>query len=442
MRLLLLLLAMVFLGTILGAVLFATATITEPQPLFIPSPEHHRRIATLAAVKESLIEKGESFIEVNIPAMKVRVWKQGTLELEVPIALVGDPQEWGGTASGLYSVRSLQEVKYSSIAEVYMPWAIHFYGKYFIHGEPYYYSGNKRITEATGGCIQLTNKDAEKIFEAASAGMPLLVIDQENDDKEFQKKNAAEFPSVSASNYLVADLDSGFVFAERNAKELWPIASLTKLMETLTIAENADLRSAITVQPFMLDPYGSTQEIRAGSRFRVVELMIPALTESSNDAAQALSYFLGNSTTIALMNNKAKALQMNNTSFVDVHGLSEQNVSTAEDLLLLARAATYDRPLLWDITNNKEVRSFGSVKFRDLKNKNIFTEDQLFVGGKTGFIKASGYNGMFVFRLAMPNGEERRIAIIELGAESYLEGEHGLKQDTEAILRWLQNTYF
>lgn len=403
--------------------------------------ESHRRIETLAAVKARLLQEKEDFVEVNLSDMRARVWKQGVVTKGVPIALAGDPQGWGGTAAGLYSVRSKQEVKYSSIAQVYMPWAMHFYGKYFIHGEPYLAGGEKRETDATGGCIQLLNEDAEAIFREAEIGMPLLVIDKENDGAEFTRRNVTKFPYVSAVSYLVADLDSGYVFAEKDAALPRPIASLTKLMEALVVSEHTDLRSAITIQPYMLEPYGSTQGLSAGKRYHVVELMVAALTESSNDAAQALSYFLGNNTTLALMNQKAKAISMEDTAFVDAHGFSENNVSTAEDLFKLARVIANTRPTLWDISNNKEVRSFGEASFKDLSNKNIFTGDPSFIGGKTGFIKASNYNGMFMFRLPLSGGSERNIAIIELGAESWLEGDHSIKRDTELMVRWLQENY-
>ncbi len=402
----------------------------------------HRRIETLTVLKEQFLQEKKDFLEINLSAMRVRVWREGSLKKEVPIALAGDPQGWGGTAAGLYSVRSKQEVKYSSIANVYMPWAVHFYGKYFIHGEPYLANGEKRETDVTGGCIQLLNEDAEAIFKEAEQGMPVLMIDKENDGAEFPRRNVTKFPNVSAVSYLVADLDSGYVFAERNAEMPRPIASLTKLMETLVVSENTDLRSAITAQPYMLEPYGSTQGLTAGKRFRIVELMVPALTESSNDAAQVLSYFLGNSTTLALMNQKAKAIQMADTIFVDAHGFSEHNVSTAEDLFRLARVIANTRPTILDMSANKEVRSFGNVSFQNLANKNIFTDDPAFIGGKTGFIKASNYNGVFMFRLRGQSGEERNVAIIELGAESWLEGDHSLKRDTELILHWLKENFF
>lgn len=431
----------VFVSTRFFPTLFLFQNEQEPFSL-LSKEDNQRRVETLSSVKDRLLEEKQTFLEVNISAMKVRAWNEGTLEKEAPIALAGDPQGWGGTASGLYAVRSSWEVKYSSIANVFMPWAVHFYGKYFIHGEPYLENGEKRVTDATGGCVQLLNKDAEEIFRSAKNGTPLLVIDRENDGQEFQRKNVTKFPAISAVSYLVADLGSGVVFAEKNAKVARPIASITKLMETLVIAENADLRSSITVQPYMLEPYGATKGLTLGSRFRVVELMVPALTESSNDASQVLSYFLGNSTTIALMNQKAKALQMTDTAFVDAHGFSENNISTAEDLFRLVRAVTNDRPPLWDITRNKEVRSFGAVSFKDLANKNIFAKDPSFIGGKTGFIKASDYNGVFVFQLTLPGGAARNVAIIELGSESYLEGDHSIKRDTERILHWLKENYF
>ena len=76
------------------------------------------------------------------------------LEFAFDIVAKGDPNEWGGSPAGSYYVISKQRVAYSSVSEVYMPWSIRYYGKYYIHGEPYYPGGEKLNSSTSGGCIR------------------------------------------------------------------------------------------------------------------------------------------------------------------------------------------------------------------------------------------------------------------------------------------------
>lgn len=318
-----------------------------------------------------------------------------------------------------------------------MPYALHYYGKYYIHGEPYYSLGNKFYSPFSGGCLRLADKDAKEIYELTEINMPVLVIDKEKDHYKYSEAKFSIFPEISAASYLVADLDSGYVFREKDSSRQLAIASLTKLMTAVVVAENVDLRKSILIEEKMLSTYGSTKGLELGKQFRVVELFYPLLIESSNDVAEALSYFLGREKTIRLMNDKAKNILMEQTEFVDPSGFDPGNVSTAKDLFYLARYILNNRPPILEITKGKKVRSFGEVDFKieDLWNKNVFASDPTFVGGKTGFTLASKSTAVFIFRLSDQDGIERNILITLLGAKNN-------ETDTQKIYKWLQENYF
>jgi D-alanyl-D-alanine carboxypeptidase (penicillin-binding protein 5/6) len=289
------------------------------------------------------------------------------------------------------------------------------------------------------------DKDAKSIFDLVREGTPVLVIDKENDGYRYSAESAGQFPKVAAKSYLVADLDSGFVFAEKNFEMELPIASLTKLMTAVVVAENVDLRKSVEITSSMLQAYGSTEGLDEGKSFRVVELFYPLLTLSSNDAAQALGYFLSFNNTVRLMNEKAKAISMENTEFVGLDGFAAENVSTARDIFYLIRYILNNRPPLLKITKGEKVPAFGQVRFGNLFNKNVFVDDPDFIGGKTGFLNVSRYNGAFTFGLTDKNNKERRIAIIILGTTKTDKSDKepdNLKTDTEAIVSWLKESYF
>ena len=133
------------------------------------------------------------------------------------------------------------------------------------------------------------------------------------------------FPDIAPRAYLVADLDTGEIISEKNPNAKFPIASLTKLMTSTVVFEHVDLAKSITIDEPMLDPYGSSPYLVAGKRFSLAQLLYPMLVESSNDAAQAASCFLGNQATVKMMNEKAGALNMNSTNYVDAHGLDPKD---------------------------------------------------------------------------------------------------------------------
>lgn len=400
----------------------------EKKPVYLKSFEEARK---------QLIFKKTDFLEINLAKMKMKVYKDGFIIKEVPILAKGDHQGWGGSAVGLYKIMSGNKLSFSTISEVYMPYALHYYGKYYIHGEPYYFWGGKIDSLISGGCLRLKDEDAKVIYELTNLDMPVLVIDKERSDYEYSKEEISNFPEISAQSYLIGDLDSGFVFAEKDSQKQLPIASLTKLMTAIVVAENVDLRRSILVKEKMLEAYGSTEGLTAGKRFRVVELFYPLLIESSNDAAEVLSSFLGREKTIKLMNEKAKAILMEQTEFVDPSGLDSKNVAATQDLFYLARYLLNNRMSILEITKGKKVLSFGEVgsEIEELWNKNVFINDPIFIGGKTGYILDSKHTALFIFRLTAPDDIERNVVIILLGSKND-------KIDTQKIYKWLQDNYF
>jgi len=423
-----------------------TVIIENPQPIssnYLNNFENPNKVQekpfylkTISDIKNDFILNSKSFLEINLSAMKVRLYRQGKLLKESQILTIGDPQGWGGSALGLYKILSGNKLSYSVISKVYMPYALHYYGKYYLHGEPYYPGGKKLISSVSGGCIRISDKDAKEIYSLTELNMPVLVIGKEKDYYQFVNKKLSEFPKVTSKSYLVADIGSGFVFAEKNSQEKLPIASLTKLMTAVVVAENVDLRKSILVKPEMLKAYGSTKGLEAGKTFRVVELFYPLLISSSNDAAEVLCGFLGRSRTVEMMNEKAKAILMQNTQFVDSHGLDPKNVSTAQDLFQLARYIIESRPPILKITKGEIVQSFGEIRFKikELWNKNVFFNDPSFVGGKTGFLPCSKHNALFIFKFLTEDKKRRDIVIILLGSDN-------IKRDTQKIYKWLLENY-
>jgi D-alanyl-D-alanine carboxypeptidase len=252
----------------------------------------------------------------------------------------------------------------------------------------------------------------------------------------YTKQEKVPIPDVPVASYLIADLENGFIFAEKNSELLWMPASIAKLMTALVIAERADFDDKAQVLPQMLEADGETAGLYPGAQFSAGDLLYPLLMASSNDTAEVLAGLIGREDMLFLMNKFAEELGMISTRFDDPSGLSLLNVTAAEDIYLLSREAYLRHPELYEISKGRAVGSFGNAPFApaQLRNKNIFQLDPSFVGGKIGYLPESKNTGVFLFRMETPDGELRTIALVQLGAS-------GNQASAEALLNWVKQTY-
>lgn len=174
--------------------------------------------------------------------------------------------------------------------------------------------------------------------------------------------------SLRSSVALVIDQNSGAAVFEKNAQAVLPIASITKLMTAMVVLDAQlplDEMLQITKEEIDTEKHTSSR-LAIGSKLTRAEMLHLALMASENRAAHALGrhYPGGIESFIAAMNEKARSLGMNSTSFSDPTGLSSRNVSNALDLARMVQAA-YDYSLIRmystapDLTVRASQRSIG-----------------------------------------------------------------------------------
>jgi len=174
------------------------------------------------------------------------------------------------------------------------------------------------------------------------------------------------------------------VFAEKNPDQQVPIASLTKLMTALVAVEYINIEKTITITPDMIVKT-SIPRLKVGEQLSVYDLLQPLLKESSNEAAVAISDFLGPKYFVSLMNQTAQSVGMTNTHFVDPSGSGWGNVSTAHDLFMLSQYLYDNRSFILKMDPTRTIRdAYGPSAFTALQNFNVFVDDPSFVGGKVG----------------------------------------------------------
>ena len=162
---------------------------------------------------------------------------------------------------------------------------------------------------------------------------------------------------------LLLDLNTGETVYERNADEVRPMASTTKIMTYIITAENVDLETA--QMPILEEPLKEIEgrgasvcglEDLVGRTLPVLEVLYGLMVPSGCDAGAELGWYVGNGDMQAfvdLMNEKAAELGCTNTHYVDAHGLGDGNTTTAKELSVIARYAM-TLPHFEEIVNTTE----------------------------------------------------------------------------------------
>jgi serine-type D-Ala-D-Ala endopeptidase (penicillin-binding protein 7) len=250
---------------------------------------------------------------------------------------------------------------------------------------------------------------------------------------------ASAAPNFAVNSYLVADLESGTIFASKNPDGRWPTASLTKLMTATLVEDYFSTSTDITItEPmFAVDPVDETTLVVNGT-YSAQDLLPVMLLPSSNVAAQAFADFYGYSSFISDMNARAAAWGMTNTYFNDPSGLSASDESTADDFLKLAQVIYRQYPQIFAITRTPQVTitEKNSGKAILVKSINNYAGLANFVGGKTGNTPQANGNLLSVF-----NYDGHPLFIVVLGADDGASGLNAAFSDTNTLYNWFKAHY-
>lgn len=196
--------------------------------------------------------------------------------------------------------------------------------------------------------------------------------------------------AISASSYIVMDTDNNRVLEGSNINKRSLIASITKIMTSMVVIDMTNVNKTVTIGAEVLKSFGSGIYVSVGEKISVINLLYGLMLRSGNDAAIALAYYTaGNMDNFAyLMNNKAKDIGMNNTTFVNSSGLEDgdkANYSTVYDMALLSGYAI-NNSLYKQIVGTKDITVKTDLKTYVWHNKNkLLSSYKYCVGGKTGF---------------------------------------------------------
>ncbi len=214
------------------------------------------------------------YVIVNLQTRTVSL-KDGTSTLEnIPIISIGKPDSYYETLGGAYENDYKIRNHFSSIGHVYMPWSVHVFGNFFIHGIPYYENGTKVSSTYSGGCIRLSDEDAEKVYTFITQGTPIIVTSGTEYDFFPTATTTASISSMDMTRYMAA------------------VVSL----------------EVLTQDDQIYDPSSGTYTTR--------RKLLPRLINQKDTAViKTLALSRGDATFLGYMNQKAKSLGLTNTTF-------------------------------------------------------------------------------------------------------------------------------
>ncbi|HMN92347.1 MAG TPA: D-alanyl-D-alanine carboxypeptidase [Hydrogenophaga sp.] len=239
---------------------------------------------------------------------------------------------------------------------------------------------------------------------------------------------------LNSSVALVVDQNTGEVLFSKNDSAVLPIASLTKLMTGLVIAEaGLPMDEVITITRDDVDTYkGTSSRLAIGARLTRGELMHLSLMSSENRAAHALGRTFpgGMPHFVKQMNLKARQLGMTDTHYVEPTGLHSRNRSSARDLVTLVNVA-YEQPILRDLSTSPSHEVHVGQRTLTFNNSNRLVRAGDWDIGlqKTGFIREAGR-----CLVMQANVAGRQLIMVFLDAAGSL----SRAQDAERVRRWLE----
>ena len=251
---------------------------------------------------------------------------------------------------------------------------------------------------------------------------------------------APEAPEVAAKAYLLIDVTANQILASRDLDMPVEPASLTKLMSAYLVfdalkSKKIDLKQALSVSERAWKMPGSRMFIDPKMKVPVEDLIKGMIVQSGNDATMALAEGVGGTAErfVQMMNEQAKVLGMNSTSYKNPEGLTEAgHTTTARDLGTLAIRLLNDFPEYVGTYAIKKYRYPGTPAANDNNRNLLLFKDPTVDGLKTGHTNAAGYCLVATAKRDFPNVGPRRLMAIVLGTSS----EIARANEAQKLLNW------
>lgn len=239
-------------------------------------------------------------------------------------------------------------------------------------------------------------------------------------------------PTLNAKAYILIDVNSGKIIAEKNSEEKLPPASLTKMMTLYVIShalhnQQIHLNDNVHISRDAWKTGGSRMFVKEGQDVVIEDLLKGIIVDSGNDACVAMAEHLGGSEPgfAEIMNQQAQNLGMKDSHFTDSTGLPDPNLyTTAKDLAILGRALINDFPQYYHWYKQKWFTYNG---IRQPNRNRLLWRDNQVDGVKTGHTNEAGF-----CLVSSAKRENMRLLAVVMGSPS----ESARADDSERLLNY------
>lgn len=198
-------------------------------------------------------------------------------------------------------------------------------------------------------------------------------------------------PGVTATSYVLLDVETGQVLARREPDLRRPVASTVKILTALSVLHRTHPDDVVAVGEEVRAIGGAGVGLAPGDRWTVRELLDALVVRSGNDAAAALAVHVAGTVEgfVELMRADAAALGLDDVVLTSPSGLDDGNRLSARDLAVITRAALVT-PAFREIAAQRTVTlpRLGTVETRN-ELLDVLPDA---TGVKTGYTDAAGWS--------------------------------------------------
>lgn len=254
-------------------------------------------------IEQKAVAKKE--ILADLDKMKVYLIEDNKIKSTFKIVSVGRPGSFYETPTGTYKIETKERNHFSSLGKVHMPFSMQFFGNFFIHGIPYHPDGTRVSSFYSGGCIRMTDLDAEKIYDFAEVG----------------KVSPTILKIVREQKYIASD------YRDRVLTKESSINIMTALISLESIDQSKNLKAIGNIK----------------------DALVPMLKDNDQSVALAIANTYGERMFIEKMNNKALAIGLIETSYNSVLYTDSKNTTTVTDSIKLLKYIENNKSYIYNI---------------------------------------------------------------------------------------------
>ena len=214
----------------------------------------------------------------------------------------------------------------------------------------------------------------------------------------FSQSFVPNAPDLDLKSYILIEPTTNTIIAESNSTGLIEPASMTKVMTAYVLADQIDndlisLDDKVLISEKAWKMGGSKMFIEVGKKVSIEDLLKGIIIQSGNDAAVAISEYVGGTEDgfVDLMNAYAVSLGMDNTDFRNSTGLpDEKHLTSSKDLATLTSNFMTKFPDIFALFKEKEFE-YGGISGNKFNRNKLLWRDETADGVKTGYTSSAGY---------------------------------------------------